>query len=270
MMYNGDWLNKLTYQDILNLVSHFSLQQLAERDLFQERIKQAKEVNVREFLYPVFQAYDSVVLNVDLEVGGSDQTFNMLAGRILSKQILGKEKFVLTTPLLTDSQGRKVGKTEGNVIAITDTPNNLYGKIMSLSDDIIIKALEYLTDVPNHEIKQIEKAISGGQNPFRFKKLLAIEIVSQLNSKKKAEEAQKEFESVHQKGAIPQDLNISVKENISVAEAVTTLVESKSQAKRLLDQNAVEVDGKVVTDGKIKLKTGQVLKVGKKTFAKVK
>jgi len=269
IMYNGDWLNNLSYQDILNIVGRFSLQQLSERDLFRERMKQGKEVNMREFLYPVFQAYDSVVLNVDLEVGGSDQTFNMLAGRTLAKTILGKEKFVLTTPLLTDSKGTKVGKTEGNVIAITNPPGELYGKIMSLSDDVIVKALEYLTDVSKQKIEETEKAISGGQNPLQFKKMLAFEIVKQLNGGKKAEEAQSEFESIHQQGAKPKDVDVNVQENVSLTEAISALVSSKSQAKRLIGQGAVEIDGQVVKDGSVKTQKGQVLKIGKKTYAKV-
>ena len=132
IMYNGDWLNKLTKTDILNIAEHFSVQQLIERDMFQERLKKRESINLREFLYPLLQAYDSVHMEVDLELGGSDQTFNMLAGRTLLKAMKYKEKFVMTTPLLSDSKGIKIGKSEGNVIALTDEPNDLFGKIMSL------------------------------------------------------------------------------------------------------------------------------------------
>src|SRR5579872_1023629 len=141
IVYNGDWLNKLTLKDILEIAGHFSLQQLAERDMFQERIKKGEDVNLREFLYPLLQGYDSVAISTDVELGGSDQMFNMLAGRTLVKEMQGREKFVLTTPLLTDSEGRKIGKTEGNVIALTDKPEELFGKIMALPDDVITKGM---------------------------------------------------------------------------------------------------------------------------------
>src|SRR3989338_4578313 len=129
IMYNGDWLNKLTKTDILNIAEHFSLQQLLERDMFQERMKAGEEINMREFLYPLLQAYDSVAMEVDLELGGSDQTFNMLAGRMLLREMKNKEKFVMTTPLLSDSKGVKIGKSEGNVIGLTDNPSDTFGKI---------------------------------------------------------------------------------------------------------------------------------------------
>src|SRR3989344_9188008 len=123
ILYNGDWLNKLTLVDILELAGHFSWQQLAERDLYQERIKSGETLNFREALYPLLQGYDSVSMNVDLEQGGVAQTFNMIAGRQLVRQMLGKEKFVMTVPLLADAQGTKIGKTEGNVIGLTDAPS---------------------------------------------------------------------------------------------------------------------------------------------------
>lgn len=136
LKYNGDWLSKLTLSELLKIVGHFSLQQLIERDLFQERIKNGESINMREALYPFLQAYDSLQMNVDLEIGGSDQTFNMLMGRTLMRLEKGKEKFVMTTPLITDSSGRKIGKTEGNVIAIFGSAQTLFAQIMSLPDEI--------------------------------------------------------------------------------------------------------------------------------------
>src|SRR3989338_6338616 len=152
ILYNGDWLNKLTKTDILNIAEHFSVQQLIERDMFQERLKNGESINLREFLYPLLQAYDSVEMEVDLELGGTDQTFNMLAGRDLLKAMKGKEKFVMTTPLLADSNGVKIGKSEGNVIGLTDPAPNLFGKIMALGDDSIIPLFTLLTGVPIQEI----------------------------------------------------------------------------------------------------------------------
>src|SRR5579872_1470942 len=148
VMYNGDWLDKLTKEDILNIAQNFSVQQLIERDMFQERLKAGESINMREFLYQLLQGYDSVAMDVDLELGATDQTFNMLAGRTLMKAMKGKEKFVMTTPLLSDSKGVKIGKSEGNVIGLTDTPDDLFGKIMSLGDDAIIPIFTLLTDTP--------------------------------------------------------------------------------------------------------------------------
>lgn len=273
ILYNGDWLNKLTYEDILNIAGHFSLQQLSERDLFQERMKRGLEVNLREFLYPVFQAYDSVVLNVDLEIGGSDQTFNMLEGRDLVKDMLGKEKFVLTTPLLADPSGVKIGKTTGNVISLANTPEKLYGQIMNFPDSVIISGLEYLTDTPAEEIKKIESEIKKGANPMQFKKRLAFEVVKQLNSEVAAQKAQEEFEQVFQKGGVSVSIPTIKVKNASV-ELVDFLVEnnlapSKSEAKRLIRERAIELGGQIAEESEIELENNQVMRIGKRKFVKI-
>jgi len=271
ILYNGDWLNKLTLPEILDLIGHFSFQQLAERDLFQERIKSGETLNFREAFYPILQAYDSVAMKIDLEIGGSDQTFNMLCGRQLVKQMQGREKFVLTTALLTDSQGVKIGKTEGNAIALTDAPANLFGKIMSLSDDIIVIGLKYLTDVPMSEIEEIEKKIRDGDNPMQYKKLLAFEIVKQLNDEKAAQDAQSAFENTFQKRETPQDVReIKIESETSIIDLLTKngIIASASQAKNLVKENAVDIDGKIVESPKEIVRPGQLVKVGKKTFVK--
>ncbi|MEK9178823.1 MAG: tyrosine--tRNA ligase, partial [Patescibacteria group bacterium] len=206
ILYNGDWLNKLTLVDVLDLMKHFSLGQLSERDLFVERKKKGEEVGLREAFYPVLQAYDSVAMDVDLEIGGTDQTFNMLAGRKLVREMQGRDKFVMTTPLLTDSQGNKIGKTEGNVIAFTDKPSDLYRKIMALGDDVIVKGFEYLTDVSMEEVKEIEQKLEKGENPILYKKKLAFEVTKQLNNEGDARKAEEEFERVVQKGELPSEV----------------------------------------------------------------
>src|SRR3989344_5956540 len=153
LLHNAKWTNKLTPEDMLDLASNFTVSQLLERDMFQERIKTGKEVFLHEFLYPLFQAYDSVTMEVDLEIGGNDQTFNMLAGRALIKKLKSKEKYVLTTRLLTDQSGKKMGKTEGNLIALDEEPKEMFGKVMAWSDEMIALGLELLTDTPMHEIQ---------------------------------------------------------------------------------------------------------------------
>lgn len=273
IMYNGDWLNSLGLTDILEIFGHLSLQQLIERDLFQERMKNNQSINMREFIYPVLQGYDSVAMEVDLELGGSDQLFNMLVGRQLVKEYLNKEKFVMTTPLLADSSGRKIGKTEGNVIGLTDEPENLFGQIMALGDDVIVKGLEYLTDVPMEEVKQIEEKIKAGEHPMPFKKKLAFEIVKQLNDEKEAQKAADAFESRVQKKELPSEIStITIENNQTILDILVTanLAGSKSEAKRLLAQGGVTINDTVITDPNQKIdKNETLLQVGKRKFVKL-
>lgn len=249
ILFNADWLNKLSLVDILDIAGHFSLQQMTERDLYQERVKNGETVNLREFLYPLLQAYDSVAMEVDLEIGGSDQMFNMLCGRTLLKAMKNKNKFVMTTPLLTDSKGLKIGKTEGNAIALTDKPEDLYAKIMALPDDVIVKGFEYLTDVSVDEIKKIKEALSNKENPVVYKKKLAFEIVKQLNTMNDANQAQKSFENITQKKELPIEMFIAKDFNNTVLDIISDWSEShsRSEAKRLVEQNGVSVNGKKIS-----------------------
>lgn len=269
--FNGDWLNKLILTDILEIAGHFTWQQLSERDLFQERIKNKEPINLREFLYPLLQAYDSVAMEVDLEIGGTDQTFNMLQGRNLIKSMKGKDKFVMTTPLLEDSEGRKIGKTEGNVIALTDEPTVLYRKIMSLSDDVITKGLEYLTDVPMDEIDEIRTALQSGDNPINYKKRLAYEVTKQLNNEADATSAQETFEKVVQNRQLPNEIEeAEVSADILIDEGFLVdygFASSRSEAKRLFDQDGVSLDNEKIRSGQNLVDEpgeGIVLKVGKR------
>ncbi len=278
ILYNSDWLNKLNLVDILNIAGHFSLQYLEERDMYVERKKQGIEINTREFLYPLLQGYDSVAMKVDLELGGSDQTFNMLAGRKLVRAMLKKEKFVMTTPLLTDSSGKKIGKTEGNVIALMASPNDLYGMIMSLADDVIDKSFEYITDVPMEEVERIRKDLASGKNPMQYKKLLAYTLTRMLNSEDDAKRAEEYFESTFQKKDLTGDIETvkinSINDIITIIDLLTNLkfAVSRSDAKRLISEGAVEIDGKKYSDPqqKIALKSGMIVKVGKHRFVKLR
>ncbi|MEK7581323.1 MAG: tyrosine--tRNA ligase [Patescibacteria group bacterium] len=269
IMFNSNWLEKLSTAEFLNLASQVTYQQVIKRGMFKKRLENDEDISMNEILYPVMQGYDSVAMDVDVEVGGSDQLFNMMMGRDLMHKMKRKNKFVMTTPLLVDSDGNKLGKTTGNAIALTAPSEEIFGGVMNFPDSAIIKALEYLTDVSLEEIKAMEKEIQNGVNPIQYKKLLAFEIVKQLSGQEAATKAQKEFESKFQKGNLPQSFDVKVKADTSILDAVTTLIDSKSQVKRLLDQGAIEIDGKVATDGKVKLSKGQALKVGKKIFAKV-
>jgi len=254
ILYNGDWLNKLTLVDIFKIADNFTLQQLGERDLFVERKKKGEEINMREFFYPMLQAYDSVAMGVDLELGGEDQIFNMLCGRTLMKRMFNREKFVMATPLLTDSSGKKIGKTEGNVIALDAEPNDFYGMIMSLSDDVIIKCFECLTDLETGEVREIESEIKAGKNPMIFKRRLAYELTRMLNSKEEAKEAGENFEKVFSKRELPEEDDVELvsidKENLTITEATVAsgLAPSMSEGRRLVLGNGIKINNEVVSD----------------------
>ena len=275
ILYNGDWLNKLGLVEILDIAGHFTLQQMLERDLYQERLKSGVDLSLREFMYPLLQGYDSVAMDVDLELGGSDQTFNMLAGRKLVKAMLGKEKFVMTVPLLADSKGVKIGKTEGNVIGITDPPNDFFGKVMALGDDAIIPCFTLLTDTPMQEITEVKEKMAKGENPMQFKKRLAFELTKQFNDEQAAGAAQAEFEHVHQQGQTPTQADefatSQTEWNPADLLVAANLAPSKSEAKRLIEQNAVETNGKAISPqlSTITLKNNDILRVGKKKFIKI-
>lgn len=267
IMYNGDWLDKLTKVDILNIAEHFSVQQLIERDMFQERLKAGESINLREFLYPLLQGYDSVAMDVDLELGGSDQTFNMLTGRTLMKAMKNKEKFVMTTPLLTDSKGVKIGKSEGNVIGLTDEPSDLFGKIMALSDDVIVPLFTLLTDTPKNEIEEFDLT----KDAFVLKKRAAILIISQLYSEEEAKEAQENFENTFSKGEIPEDIEEIAGGKAWIDSAVEAgLVESKTEFRRLVEAGAVGDmnSGEKITDPN-EITVPGVYKIGKRRFIRI-
>lgn len=276
ILFNGDWLNKLTLTDILEIFGKFSVQQLIERDMFQERLKADKPINLREFIYPLLQGYDSVAMKVDLEIGGTDQTFNMLTGRQLVSDILRKEKFVLTLPLLSDRTGKKIGKTEGNVIALSSPPVELYGMIMNLPDEVISKCFELITDLPMTEVQNIESEIKSGKNPMVYKKKLAFTLVRLLNSANEAETAQENFEKTFQEKKLPENLETRIIGSTVDRTIIDALAElapeiSRSQLKRLISQGAVEINGSKISDpnSRLQLHTGSVVKLGKHQFFKI-
>lgn len=276
-LHNEKWSNKLKPEDILELTSNFTVSRLLERDMFQNRLKEGKEVYLHEFLYPVFQAYDSVTMDVDMEIGGNDQTFNMLAGRTLMKKMKSKEKFVLTTKLLVDPSGKKMGKTEGNMVNLDEAPNEMYGKIMSWPDELIGVGFEICTNVPMDETKENEQLVKNGKtNPRDLKMKLAFEITKIYHGEKKAREAEEFFISTVQKKETPESI-INYQLSMSNCKIVYLLVEtklanSKSEARRLIEQGGVKVDGEVVKDINKEiniLKEGVIIQRGKRQFVKV-
>ncbi|MBU2564352.1 tyrosine--tRNA ligase [Patescibacteria group bacterium] len=269
VMFNSKWNKKLSFMELVNLASHFTVQQMIARDMFKKRIKEDKLIFLPEFLYPLIQAYDSVTMDVDLEIGGNDQMFNMLRGRDLMKKLKNKEKFVLTTKLLVDSSGKKMGKTEGNIVNLDEEPNNMFGQIMAWPDSLILPGLELCTDLSLKEIKEIEKL-----GPRDSKARLAKEIVSIHHDKKTAEKAEKEFNRIFREKKKPTDiLEIKVNKKINIIDLIlkTKLIDSRSAASRLIDQNAIKIDDQIINDRKKEItpKKGAILQIGRKKFIKL-
>lgn len=279
VMFNSKWNNKLTPSELIDLASNFTVHQMLARDMFKQRIKSNKTIVLPEFMYPLFQAYDSVAMDVDLEVGGNDQTFNMLRGRDLMKNLRNKEKFVLTTKLLIGPRGEKMGKTEGNVINLNESSKEMFGKIMAWPDSLIFPGFELCTDLSATKISEIKKQKN---NPRDDKTKLAREIVSIHHSKTVASDAEKEFNRVFREKQVPSRVTsyrlpasrqggrvTSI--NILELLAETKLAPSKAEAKRLIEQGGVKVDKKVVKDWKkeIFLKSGMIVQVGKRRFIKM-
>ncbi len=266
--HNADWLAKFSHKKVLEVASHITVSRLLERDMFQRRLKQGKEVWPHELLYPLMQGYDSVAMDVDLEVGATDQLFNMIIGRKLQKIYNKKEKFVLTTPMLVGLDGRKMSKTYGNTVNLTDPANEMYGKIMSLRDELIMQYFKLCTDISLAKIKKLE-------HPRDLKARLASEIVAMYHSKTAAAKAEKEFNRVFKERKLPQVLpKISIKKkemNILELLTKTKLASSKSEAKRLVLQKGVKIDGQKQKDWQkaVKIKKGMVIQKGKRKFVKI-
>lgn len=274
--YNGEWLLKLGLREIINIASNISAVRLFQRDMFQNRLKKGDTVWMHETLYPLLQGYDSVAMDVDLEIGGSDQIFNMLIGRELQRKMRKKEKFVLTCPMILGTDGRAMSKTSGNCIWLQDSPKDMFGKVMSVSDELIMPYFELLTDVSPKKLKCYEKELKEGEkNPKDLKKALAFEIVRIYNSKEAAEAAHKEFEDVFESKVAPLQMpSFKIKEKqIGILEFLVRLklAGSKSDAKRLIMQKGVKIGGRVQEDWKkrVEIKKGLVAQVGRRKFAKV-
>ncbi len=265
IVFNSTWLDKITFKDLIEISSNFTVGQMIERDMFQERIKSGAPIYLHEFLYPIATGIDSSELNVDLEIGGNDQLFNMMIGRQMIQVLKGKEKSVLTLKLLVDKDGKKVGKTTGNALFLDSTPENFFAGIMSFPDEVILLGFELLTEIPLDGLKdQAEK------DPMKSKKELAYEIVKLLWGEESANNSQKAFEQTFQKGEASFDTEIPLKENFLSTIVPFTSLKSVSEAKRMVSQNAIEVNGKVLTDAKTQLKSGDKIKIGKKIFGTIK
>jgi tyrosyl-tRNA synthetase len=274
LKFNSEWLAKMNFNDVLELTSLMTVDQMLKRDMFARRIEENKPIYIHEFLYPLMQGYDSVAMDVDGEIGGNDQTFNMLTGRDLMKSLKSKEKFVLTTKLLIDSSGKKMGKTEGNMVSLDQTPEEIFGRVMSWADNLIISGFEIITDIPLSEIKSMQDALTAGSNPKDFKVKLAKEIIAIIYNKDSAEKAFQSFDKAFSKGEIPDNIKeIETPHGSHIKDALIKegIVSSNGDWRRLLEGKAVSIVGtnELIEDQHMKAEKNMVLRIGKKRFAKI-
>lgn len=269
--FNHEWLEPLNFKDIIGLASHFTVQQMMERDMFEKRLKDGNPISMHEFLYPLMQGYDSVILDVDCEVGGNDQYFNMLSGRTLQSSFGKREKFVLTTKLIEGTDGRKMSKTYDNCIYITDEANDMFGKVMSIKDNLILTYFECCTDMSLKEVKEIEKKMKKGENPKQFKEQLGVEIVTLYHGKDAAEKARAEFQNVFANKGTPTDIEeVKVKKGSLLLDVLLehNLIPSKAEGRRLIEQGGIKMNDAPIASLDAKVEAG-IVKVGKRKFLRI-
>lgn len=269
--YNSEWLSKLGFIEIAKMASLFGLHEFEVREVIARRLKVGKRVSFHELMYPLMQGYDSVAVKADVELGGTDQRFNLLAGRTIQPLYGQKPQDILMMNLLEGTDGRKMSSSWGNVINITDEPNDMFGKVMSVHDDLIVKYFEYATQVPMAEAKAVEKELKSGANPRDIKKRLAEAIVTLYHGKKSAVDASKEWQQVFSNKEKPSEIpEVKVKsKNLVDVLVEAKLASSKSEAKRLIDQGGVKINDKVQNESS-EIKSGSVIQVGKRKFVKIK
>ena len=272
--YNSEWCDALGARGMITLAARYTVARMLERDDFTKRYRSGTPISVHEFLYPLMQGYDSVALQSDLELGGTDQKFNLLVGRELQKEYGQEPQCILTMPLLVGLDGvEKMSKSKGNYIGINENPNDMFGKIMSISDDLMWNYFTLLSFRPLSEIDLMKQEVAAGRNPRDCKVLLGQEIVSRFYSDSAAEKALEDF-NLRAKGGIPDDIpEVSLSGapmGIAAILKAANLVPSTSEANRNIEQNGVRIDGTVVSDKSLKLNAGTfVIQVGKRRFAKV-
>jgi tyrosyl-tRNA synthetase len=279
--FNSRWLGALSSEDWIRLTAKLTVAQILERDEFQQRLRQGISISLHELLYPVAQAYDSVALKADVELGGTDQKFNLLVGRDLQREFHQEPQVVMTVPLLEGLDGvQKMSKSYGNYIGITEPPEEIYGKTMSISDDLMWRYYELLTDVPLSEIARMRReAESDRVNPRDLKAALARRLVAEFHSAEAAHQAEEEFNRVFREKLTPDEIDIvelrTDKEEIELARVLVgvDLAPSMRDARRLIEQGGVSVDGERVSNVKATLNVAErpeiLLKVGKRRFLKV-
>lgn len=273
---NSEWHAKGTKQELIEEAMNFTVNQMAQRDNFAKRLNSDKPVGLHEFLYPLLQGMDSVAVKADVELGGNDQYFNLLAGRTLQKRYNQAPQDIITFDLIEGTDGRKMSKSYNNAIYLLDSADEKFGKIMSIKDELIIRYMTLVTDIELAEIAKIEKSLDAGMNPRDAKVILAKALVARYHGEKAAEEAEKAFAQVFVKNEMPDEIaEVSVLDkNWPLAELLefTKLTSSKSEARRMIEQGGVRVDSAVIGDREaiIRPQKGTVIQVGKRKFIKIK
>lgn len=271
--HNSEWLSKLPFDEVISLAQQFTVAQMIERENYAVRFKEQRPIGLHEFLYPILQGYDSVAVEADVEVGGTDQLFNLLAGRTVQKHYGMVPQQVLTFDLLTGPDGRKMSTSWGNAIYITDEPSDMYGKLMSINDEMIAQYYRICTDVAEDVIEQTVKDIAAGANPRDTKASLAREIVRIYHGEDAALAAEAAFNKQFRDGERPDDIPTQVVskkqwEPVDLLVALK-LAESKSEARRLIEQGGVRLNDTKIDGDEIKVKSGDVIQVGKRRFVKL-
>ncbi len=276
--FNSRWLEPLTGKDMIFLSAKYTVARMMERDDFSKRFQAGKPISIHEFMYPLLQGYDSVCLKADIELGGTDQKFNLLVGRELQREYGQKPQTVITLPLLEGLDGiNKMSKSLGNYVGITEKPFDIFGKIMSISDELMLRYYELLSEKSIEEIEKLKEDLKNNiKHPLEAKKELAYEMVKRFHSDVDAKTAKEEFERIFSKREIPDDINeyrLSAEKSLVDIIFEAGLINSKSEIKRLIQQKAIELNGEKITDIAFKVKPDGnefIIKVGKRKFLKVR
>jgi tyrosyl-tRNA synthetase len=278
IVYNSDWLSKMSFEDVIRLASKYTVARMLERDDFTKRYKSGEPISIHELLYPLAQAMDSVAINSDVELGGTDQKFNLLVGRDIQREHRQEPQVILTMPLLVGTDGvEKMSKSYDNYIGISESPKEIYGKTLSIPDDLIYIYYELASDVSSSELKKIREELDDSKvNPRDIKRNLARTLVSMYHSKDAAKQAETEFDKIFIKKDVPDEIpEFKIDNNnpeMNIVELITAIhfAPSRSEAKRLVMQGGVSVDGKKISDfnSNVKLIDGMIMKVGKRKFIK--
>ncbi|MEX2237550.1 MAG: tyrosine--tRNA ligase [Dehalococcoidia bacterium] len=269
----SEWFDKFTLETIIKLAASFTVAQMLQREDFGQRYREGQPLGVHELLYPIMQAYDSVAVDADVEFGGTDQTFNLLVGRELQQDMGERPQCVFTVPLLVGTDGKvKMSKSLGNYIALEDPPDEVFGKVMSLPDEQILPYFSLVTDVPDNDLAEIERQLGERLvNPMELKMRLGREIVTFLHGPEAATAAEESFKAVFSRGQLPADMpEVLVGEDLLQSLVDAGLIASKAEGKRLFAQGAVERNGEKITAPDAELDEGDVLRIGRKRFVRVR
>lgn len=279
IVYNSQWLGKMSFEDVIKLASKYTVARMLERDDFTKRYKNGEPISVHEFLYPLAQAMDSVAIESDVELGGTDQKFNLLVGRDIQREFGVEPQVILTMPLLVGTDGvEKMSKSYGNYIGISDTPQDIFGRTLSIADSLIYTYYELATDINNADLAKVKSDLENPEvNPRNIKRALAKKLVEMYHSVELAQEAEEEFDKIFIKKEIPDEIPLfeitNGQKEISIIDLITTVnfAPSKGEARRLVQQGGVTLDGEKMADitAAVQLKPENILKVGKRKFIKI-